>query len=67
MNNEWWCRNETDCLPWKEENNSPVDRVFETQNMCRLMCGKYGGLWPRPSGICDIEKSTMSFNTDYIR
>lgn len=67
ISNEWWCRNETDCLPWNEEKNPPVERLFETQNLCRLMCGKFGGLWPRPSGMCELAKSTMTITTNLIR
>lgn len=67
VNDQWWCRDETDCLPWSEEKNPPVDRLYESQNLCRLMCGKHGGLWPRPSGVCYLKKSTINVNTNLIR
>lgn len=35
--------------------------------MCRLMCGKYGGLWPRPTVACNLEKSTIDINVNQIR
>lgn len=66
MENKWYCRNNVDCLPLKESNNN-VDKVFETQNLCRLMCGKWGSLWPKPTGACNLEKSTTSINVNQIR
>lgn len=64
IDNKWYCRNETDCLPWTDGND--VGKVFETQNLCRLMCGRLGGLWPRPI-ICNIDKSTIDINVNQIR
>lgn len=66
IDNKWFCRNDTDCLPWKDENNN-VDKVFQTQNLCRLMCGKWGSLWPKPTGDCKLEKSTININVNQIR
>lgn len=67
MNNVWYCRNDTDCLPWKANNQiSPPSETYESQNLCRLMCGKYRGIWPQVTGTCDISKSVISVNTNLI-
>ena len=31
------------------------------------MCGKFGGLWPKPTLKCNLEKSTIGVNTELIR
>ncbi|CRL01556.1 CLUMA_CG014295, isoform A, partial [Clunio marinus] len=64
---EWYCRNNTDCLPWKNSGENQVENVYENQNICRLFCGKYGSLWPKPTGRCELGKSTVDINTDLIR
>ena len=40
---------------------------FETQNMCHLVCGKYGPLWPRPTGATRIGDNIIQFNPQKIR
>lgn len=44
-----------------------VANVYETQNICRLLCGKYGSLWPKPTNVCELGKSIVDVNTDLIR
>lgn len=40
--------------------------TYENQNICRLMCGQFGSLWPRPTGMCRITKSTVSISSNQI-
>jgi len=42
-------------------------QTYVNQNICRLMCGKFGGLWPKPTLKCNLEKSTVNVNADLIR
>lgn len=65
--NEWFCKNDADCRPWKMSQENAVENVYENQNICRLLCGKFGGLWPKPTGACELGKAVMDVNTDLIR
>jgi hypothetical protein len=65
--NQWYCKNETDCLPWKNGSGSSSVEIYENQNVCKLMCGQFAGLWPKPTGKCDIEKSFVRVNSELIR
>jgi hexosaminidase len=67
VDNRWYCKNQNDCLPWREEMNQRVDRIFESQNLCRLMCGKFASLWPLPTVKCELQKSTIDINPNSIR
>lgn len=60
----WICQNEGDCRPKK---GIEADIVYENQNICRLLCGKYGGLWPKPTVQCNLGKSIIDVNTELIR
>lgn len=64
------CRNNLDCLPYKEAmSKGQIENatIYENQNICRLVCGRYGSLWPRPTGFCVLEKSIIDVNTNLIR
>lgn len=66
--NEWLCINNTDCLPLKSSRGrTQAGSVYENQNICRLLCGEFGGLWPRPTRKCNLGKSIIDVNTDLIR
>ncbi|KAG5675281.1 hypothetical protein PVAND_005195 [Polypedilum vanderplanki] len=66
INGKWYCRNNMDCLPWESKNTETLPKIYETQNLCRLMCGKFRGLWPQVTRICNIEKSVNPVNFELI-
>lgn len=65
--NEWYCKDNADCLPWKLSGKNQVENIYENQNICRLLCGKNGALWPKPTGKCELGKSVVDVNTNLIR
>ncbi|XP_013190818.2 chitooligosaccharidolytic beta-N-acetylglucosaminidase [Amyelois transitella] len=40
--------------------------VFESLDHCRLVCGRFGGLWPRPVSAT-LSMQTVSFHPNYLR
>lgn len=40
---------------------------FESQNDCRLSCGKYGAIWPQPTGDCTLGHDRVLFNPWKVR
>lgn len=52
----WSCVNEK-CL----RRTSPDDRNGVTLNVCNLLCGKYGSLWPKPTGRPNAFKNKINF------
>uniref|UniRef100_A0A182RKT8 beta-N-acetylhexosaminidase n=1 Tax=Anopheles funestus TaxID=62324 RepID=A0A182RKT8_ANOFN len=68
INTTYRCTNEQQCI--KEQgsiNGSRTSDGFSTLNNCRLVCGKYGPLWPRPSGRVELGKNTIPINPFTIR
>ncbi|KAL7040166.1 hypothetical protein ACKWTF_000296 [Chironomus riparius] len=65
--NVWYCRDDHYCLPLRNNNEQSTVQTFQNQNICRLMCGKFGGLWPKPTLKCNLEKSTVGVNAELIR
>uniref|UniRef100_A0A2S2QN92 beta-N-acetylhexosaminidase n=1 Tax=Sipha flava TaxID=143950 RepID=A0A2S2QN92_9HEMI len=61
------CINNT-CIASKivsaEKKNSGIDGSVD---VCRLTCGSYGSLWPRPTIKTAIEKSVIEFSVDNIK
>uniref|UniRef100_A0A1B0CCX8 beta-N-acetylhexosaminidase n=2 Tax=Lutzomyia longipalpis TaxID=7200 RepID=A0A1B0CCX8_LUTLO len=43
------------------------ERIYETWKICRLVCGTYGALWPRPTGNTFIGPNLMQFHPNFIR
>lgn len=41
--------------------------LYECQNACRLTCGRYGALWPRPTGSTIIKNTVVHLNPRNIR
>ncbi|XP_037028823.1 chitooligosaccharidolytic beta-N-acetylglucosaminidase [Bradysia coprophila] len=41
--------------------------LFECQNACRLTCGRYGALWPKPTGSTIIKNGVVRLNPHNIR
>lgn len=40
---------------------------YDSQNACRLVCGRFGGLWPRPTNFAMLGQALVSFNPRYFR
>ncbi|XP_047476575.1 chitooligosaccharidolytic beta-N-acetylglucosaminidase-like [Penaeus chinensis] len=52
----WACVNET-CV--KQENTGV--RIYPGLNTCKLTCGPFGSLWPRPTGVTRVGNETANF------
>ncbi|XP_063598449.1 chitooligosaccharidolytic beta-N-acetylglucosaminidase-like [Penaeus indicus] len=52
----WACVNET-CV--KQENTAV--RIYPGLNTCKLTCGPFGSLWPRPTGLTRVGNETANF------
>uniref|UniRef100_A0A182YEM4 beta-N-acetylhexosaminidase n=1 Tax=Anopheles stephensi TaxID=30069 RepID=A0A182YEM4_ANOST len=63
------CNDEQKCI--KEfgsiAGTSVSSNVFPTLNHCRLLCGKFGPLWPRPTGRVELGKTTTAINLSTIK
>ncbi|KAL5274875.1 hypothetical protein ACFFRR_001113 [Megaselia abdita] len=60
----WICSNSI-CL---KEPISTFDHItYKSQNECRLSCGKFGALWPHPTGYTSISNDRIKFDPYMIR
>lgn len=70
-NHKWQCKNNTNCAPFMDSNaldsNATLQNIYENQDICRLMCGISGSLWPKPTGVFNLGKSVVSVNPLLIR
>ncbi|CAO1349067.1 unnamed protein product [Diamesa tonsa] len=70
-NQKWQCKNNTNCAPFMDSNaldaNVTLQNVYENQDICRLLCGGSGSLWPQPTGAFSLGKSVVSVNPLLIR
>ncbi|XP_023291195.2 chitooligosaccharidolytic beta-N-acetylglucosaminidase [Lucilia cuprina] len=62
----WICTTSDLCLLDTAPNVGDVKR-FESQNDCRLSCGKYGAIWPMPTGDCSLSKNRVHFDPWKVR
>lgn len=44
-----------------------VDGVQGSLDVCRLTCGRYGSLWPRPTGHTVISQKVLGFDPSRVR
>lgn len=52
----------------KHVDNVQTDNVnYMTQNACRATCGRYGALWPKPTGSTLLGEQLIKFNSRNIR
>lgn len=40
--------------------------MFESQNDCRLSCGKYGAIWPHPTGKVSISHNRVLLDLNKV-
>lgn len=67
---KWQCNGKNgECLRIKVENSQSTTSspYYETQNICRLICGKHGPLWPRPTGSTVINPTLTSVDPREIK
>ncbi|XP_030563037.1 chitooligosaccharidolytic beta-N-acetylglucosaminidase [Drosophila novamexicana] len=68
---KWLCDSTDLCLPEEEltpglGNIQPPHR-YESQRDCRLSCGKYGAIWPMPTGECSLSHDRVHFDPWKVR
>ncbi|XP_061506877.1 chitooligosaccharidolytic beta-N-acetylglucosaminidase isoform X1 [Anopheles gambiae] len=62
------CTNEEQCVRvYGNTKSASESHVFSTLSNCRLLCGKYGPLWPRPTGHVTLGKETTVVNPLNLR
>lgn len=49
------------------DSNVTLQNVYENQDVCQLLCGDFGSLWPQPTGSFTLGKSVVSVNPLLIR
>ncbi|KAH8386448.1 hypothetical protein KR093_000607, partial [Drosophila rubida] len=66
---KWYCDATDLCLPEEEVLTSAVraQKQFESQRDCRLSCGKYGSIWPMPTGDCSLSHDRVHFDPWKVR
>lgn len=62
----WICSSSDLCLLDTAPNIGDEKR-FESQHDCRLSCGKYGAIWPMPTGDCSLSKGRVHFDPWKVR
>ncbi|XP_022211826.2 chitooligosaccharidolytic beta-N-acetylglucosaminidase [Drosophila obscura] len=68
---KWLCSQTTDICTSEDElvDNVPyLEERFESQRDCRLSCGKYGSIWPMPTGEeCSLSHERVHFDPWKVR
>jgi len=64
----WKCMNDTFCVHTETNPHllSTFDETHESQDLCRLICGKYRGLWPQPTGQIKLARNYIPFDAKAI-
>lgn len=69
----WTCNDISRCIQQNPKNDTSELKFYESQNICRLVCGKYGGLWPHPTGttiltpeLIDLHPQSITFDTTTV-
>ncbi|KAI9581797.1 chitooligosaccharidolytic beta-N-acetylglucosaminidase [Glossina fuscipes] len=63
---QWVCTPNDYCVIDEAANVGDVKR-FESQHDCRLSCGKYGAIWPMPTGDCVLGHERIHFDPWKVR
>lgn len=51
-----------------EENKIESNEIlYDTLNICRMVCGEYGSLWPIPTIETTLSKEVIAFHPNFIR
>lgn len=51
-------------LPVEDDVRSLVSQ-YSSLEVCRLTCGRYGGLWPKPTGTCTLSRQIVEVDPKY--
>ncbi|XP_030380711.1 chitooligosaccharidolytic beta-N-acetylglucosaminidase [Scaptodrosophila lebanonensis] len=65
----WTCTPTDLCLVDSSPSASRMQdqQRFESQRDCRLSCGKYGSIWPMPTGDCSLSHDRVHFDPWKVR
>ncbi|XP_014087645.2 chitooligosaccharidolytic beta-N-acetylglucosaminidase [Bactrocera oleae] len=63
---KWICTSTDLCVIDSAANIGDAKR-FESQNDCRLSCGRYGAIWPMPNGDCNLSNERVRFDPWKVR
>lgn len=66
-NYKWICSTDGKCVRQHTDKDITTNPTFESQNVCRLVCGKYGALWPQPTGRTTLGNELIQISPDQIR
>ncbi|KAK9502486.1 hypothetical protein O3M35_011257 [Rhynocoris fuscipes] len=55
------------CTQAKLINNVPENLTFSSIELCRLLCQKYGNLWPLPTLFADMSQKVIEMNVNQIK
>ncbi|KAL9918528.1 chitooligosaccharidolytic beta-N-acetylglucosaminidase-like isoform 1-T4 [Glossina fuscipes fuscipes] len=63
---QWVCIEERLCIAEESASFCP-NKTFESQQDCRLSCGKYGAIWPMPTGNCELGNDRVHFSPKNVK
>nr|AQM58348.1 venom hexosaminidase-like protein 1 [Pristhesancus plagipennis] len=55
------------CTQAKFIKNAPANVTFNSMELCRLLCHKYGNLWPLPTLYANLGQNVVEINLDQIK
>uniref|UniRef100_A0A182IRJ1 Beta-hexosaminidase n=1 Tax=Anopheles atroparvus TaxID=41427 RepID=A0A182IRJ1_ANOAO len=62
------CVNDQKCITKHvQTHESNTSTIFYSLTHCRLLCGQYGPLWPKPTGIVILDKKTITVHPSNMR
>lgn len=57
---KWICNHNEKCVQLNKDPQNII--TYTSRNACRLTCGRYGALWPKPTTSPTIGKRLFNFN-----
>lgn len=64
----WTCVQQSKCVRRHVDNIQTFKEIsYQSQNACRATCGRYGALWPRPTGATLLGQQLIAFHPKEIR
>ncbi|XP_061387457.1 chitooligosaccharidolytic beta-N-acetylglucosaminidase [Musca vetustissima] len=64
--NKWICTS-TELCQLDDASNIGDAKRYESQHDCRMSCGKYGAIWPLPTGTCSLSQERIHFDPWKVR
>uniref|UniRef100_A0A1I8NT19 Secreted protein n=1 Tax=Stomoxys calcitrans TaxID=35570 RepID=A0A1I8NT19_STOCA len=62
-----WICSSTEMCQLDDASNIGDAKRYETQHDCRMSCGKYGAIWPMPTGNCVLGQERIHFDPWKVR